>query len=397
MKHLLSLPLLLAAVIVLNSSLKAQPGLPVLKTNATVLSIRDGDTVKKDYWYLDSELEVDVYAADKTPLSKTVSFCSDIDTVSFFLSPNDSFDFLIVIDEKDTCYTRIKSGLTRIDPQLVEQKQDTIPFTLTDDNNILIETILNEKDTVQMMFHTAQSTVGLTFDAIERIGADHFDKQVEAESWGGKGTGSYSRGNHIQVQNFEWTDVTVWAGEHSGPGSDGKFGPNLFAEKVIELNFDKKIMVIHARLPDAIEGYEKMALQFQDHMMFVETDFSIDGVTHTRRALLHSGYAGTLLLDEEYVDQNNLRQAIPVSRGKDLKDSYGHAIETEKATLPEFSVGSETFQNMPIGFFAGKIGGDSRSVMGGNLIKRFNMYLDLQNAFIYLQPSALFGTDFEKS
>ena len=33
--------------------------------------------------------------------------------------------------------------------------QDTIPFVLTDANNISIQSILNETDTLNLMFHTA--------------------------------------------------------------------------------------------------------------------------------------------------------------------------------------------------------------------------------------------------
>lgn len=380
-----------------GTSTLAQDNLPVLKTGSSVLAIKDGDVLKKDYWYIDSGLEVDVYLANKTRRSKTVTFYSDVDSISFEVKPEVAHDFLIVLNETDTCYTRVKSGILTMDPEVIALKQDTIPFTLTDANNIIIEAILNEKDTVQMMFHTAQSSVVLTFEAIAKIESDRFNKKVDVESWGGEGTAKYSLDNELQVQDFKWSDVTIWADENTGPTADGKFGPNLFAEKVIELNFDEKIMVIHSRLPDSIEGYERLDLFFQDEMMFVETELQIDNDRYTRKVLIHSGFGGTLLLDEEYIAKHKLRESLQVSKGDELKDAYGNVVATEKVSIPQFALGSETFQALPIGFFSGKIGGDSRSVMGGNLIKRFNMYLDLQNAYIYIQPSVLNRLPFNKS
>lgn len=373
----------------------AQDDLPVLKTGVSVLAVEDGDVLKTDYWYLDAELELDVYLANKAGGKKTVSFYSDIDSISFEVQAGQSHDFIIVLNETDTFYTQVKSGILTLESHLIELKQDTIPFTLTSANNIIIEAILNDADTVKMMFHTAQASVVLTYEAIAKIESDRFNKSMDVEAWGGKGKAGYSKGNNIQVQNMKWSDVTIWADKNTGPTADGKFGPNLFAEKVIELNFDQNIMVIHSRLPDFSLDYEKLDLHFQDEMMFVETDFQIKDEKYTRKVMIHSGFGGTLLLDEEFIAKNKLRESLQVSKGGELKDAYGNVVETEKVSLPQFALGSETFQDLPIGFFGGKIGGDSRSVMGGNLIKRFNMYLDLQNAYIYLQPSGLMGAPFE--
>ncbi|MGB6034633.1 MAG: hypothetical protein WBG42_00095, partial [Cryomorphaceae bacterium] len=226
-----------------SASVLSQDALPVLKTGVAILDIKDGDLLKNEYWYLDPSINPDVYIANKSSGSKTVSFYSDIDSISFDVSPGQSHDFLVVLNETDTFLTRIESGMVIRDSHLIELKQDTIPFTLTDANNIVIEAILNKSDTVQMMFHTAQASVALTFDAIAKIESDRFDKKIDVESWGGKGTAQYSLNNEVQVQDFNWSEVTIWADEHTGPTADGKFGPNLFAEKVIELNFDQKIMV----------------------------------------------------------------------------------------------------------------------------------------------------------
>ena len=52
-------------------------------------------------------------------------------------------------------------------------------------------------------------------------------------------------------------------------------------------------------------------------------------------------------------------------------------------------IGKTQFDDLPVGFFEGSIEGQKVSVMGGNLLKRFNLIVDLRYAQIYLQPSKL--------
>ncbi len=45
---------------------------------------------------------------------------------------------------------------------------DTIPFTLTSRNNIIVKATLNHADTLALMFHTAASFMTLTEEAVKK-------------------------------------------------------------------------------------------------------------------------------------------------------------------------------------------------------------------------------------
>jgi len=70
-----------------------QQALPILKTNSEVLSIKDGEEWRVDYWNLDPKIDIDVYVADKLNKAKLVTFYSDIDSISFLLKPMESCNF----------------------------------------------------------------------------------------------------------------------------------------------------------------------------------------------------------------------------------------------------------------------------------------------------------------
>ena len=392
--HLIKLFL---AFFVFCATAVAQDNLPVLKANSNVLSIKDGDIFMGDYWTLDPSLSVDVYKANKTSRKKSIVFYSDIDSISFDLSPRGQHDFLVILNEKDTFKTQIKSSIDFIDTAIIDLEQDTIPFVLTRSNNIIIQTVLNENDTLDLMFHTAQNTISLTEDAVKKIKQNAFDKSLEAESWGGSHSTRYSTGNRIRIKNFEWNDITLWEDKNSGPSSDGKFGPNLFGNKVIELNFDENILVIHSYLPTLKTGYKKGELLFERNTMYIVTNYKIDGKDYTNKVMIHSGYGGTILLDDKYVNDNNIAEKLSLVSESQLQDSYGNVLKTKKVILPYLTIGDKVFKEIPIHFFEGVISNQSVSVMGGSLIKRFNIFFDLQQAEIYLKPSKLSTLPFEDS
>lgn len=388
------LPLLFIGISVL---LYAQDNLPILRTTTNVLSVKDGDELMIDEWTIDPAIELDVYVANKLNQTKSITFYSDIDSISFSLAPREQHDFLIILNGQDTCLTRIKSGITFVKSDSLPLTHDTIPFILTDANNIIIQTILNGVDTLNLMFHTAQGAVSLTEKAVEKIANNSFDKSVKTTTWGGEGTSKYSLNNYLKIKNYEWDNLTIWQDRNTGPGADGKFGPHLFGDKVIELNFDQNIMVIHSYLPEIDQAFEKANLLFKRHLMFVETVYNIQDNQYENRVLIHSGYGGTLLLDDQFVKNNNIGAQLETISESQLQDSHGNVLKTKKAVLPYFSFGQNIFTDMPISFFEGTLGRQHISVVGGNIIKRFNIFLDLQNAQIYYKPSQLMTLPFENS
>jgi len=140
---------------------------------------------------------------------------------------------------------------------------DTIPFKLTSHNNIAIQAILNEVDTVSLMFHTAANDLSLTQEAVNELTKIEWNSEEDVTSWGGEGTSRYSKSNSLKINKYQWDKIALWESRHSGPGTDGKFGPNLFEDKFIEIEFDSSFLIIHEDLPMKVEDYEKLALKFE--------------------------------------------------------------------------------------------------------------------------------------
>ncbi len=374
----------------------AQSELPVLRSSSSTLTIQDGDKVRENYWSLDPNLELDIYTADKTMQTKRVSYMSDIDTISFELAAWEHYDFMVILNEQDTFYNRLQSGIT-FAKNAQALPSDTIPFRLSESNNIIVETILNGQDTLQMMFHLANSHVNITEEAVKKLKSISLDGSVTANSWGGNGQSNYSLNNSVQIGTKRIDSLVVWQDRHSGPGTDGKFGPDFFDNQIIEIDFDQSYMVIHSQLPEKAAEFEAVALDFDHSLMFVEASSRIQNEAYQHRLLLHTGYAGGILLDDAFVSQHQIGEKLEIVSEKELKDSYGNIIKTKEAILPSLIIGNSTLEAVPVGFFEGTIGRQRMSIVGADVIKRFNLILDLQRGELYLQANSLLGVPFSSN
>lgn len=365
----------------------AQQPLPILHTQSNVISIQDGDELRQDYWHIDPTLKPDIYVADKSNQSKRVYFYSDIDTIFFEVSPRSTHDFIVLLNQKDTCFTQIKSGISFDPDSVVKSPPDTIPFFLNEANNMIIQVVLNQQDTLDLMFHTAQGNINITEEASQKINSISFDQSHPSQSWGGQGTTKYSTQNTIQIGSRTWDKQTIWQDKLSGPTSDGKFGPHLFSDQIVEINYDLKCLVIHSHLPTTTSEYEQDALIFKRDLMFLESTSTIGQHSFGNTLLIHSGYGGAILYDDQFANQHQIGKKLEITSESELKDSYGNILKTKKAILPSFSIGKTQFKDVPVAFFEGSIGRQKISVMGATMLKKFNWMINLQEATIYYQPN----------
>lgn len=274
-------------------------------------------------------------------------------------------------------------------------KDQVIPFQLTDYNNLSVQAILNDKDTVQLMFHTAANAVTLTEESMKKVKSLSFAGADTVKSWGGGNNVSrFSKSNVLKIGGLQWQNVPIWENKNSGPQTDGKFGIDLFAHKVIELDFDKNRMVIYSELPAKTKKYQKEKLLFENDMMFLEGNCLIGNSLVSNKFLIHSGYSGGILFDDTFAGNNKLDEKLTITAEKELKDSFGNVLKTKKAIVPKFMLGNEVLQEVPVGFFSGALGRQKMSVIGGDILKRFNVIIDSQREHIYLKANSLKNTSY---
>lgn len=275
-----------------------------------------------------------------------------------------------------------QSGHIRPQPNAVVE----IPFTLTAHNNIVVAAVVNDRDRFDLMLHTAATDVMLTEDAVRRATAIAFAGNAQVESWGGRSESRYSVGNRLRVGGLERDGVRIVEDKNSGYGTDGKFGLDFFRGHVVEIDFDHRRIAVYDRVPEKAAGYRTLDLINEDDSLFVEADCMIDGKAYRNRFLIHSGYSGGVLLDDDFAARSGVDGKIAITEESALQDSFGNTIKVKKGVLPAFVLGGARVVDVPTGFFSGAIGTQKMSVIGGDVLKRFNLIFDVAGGRLYLAP-----------
>ena len=265
-----------------------------------------------------------------------------------------------------------------------DQGEANIPFTLTDSHNIVVSAVLNNKDMLNLMLHTAASDVTLTEDAARKIKSINFTGKDVVKSWGGTADSRFSKGNQVQIGTLQRSNINIWEDKNSGKDTDGKFGLDFFRKRIVEIDFDHRRIVLHENLPRKAEKYERLKIENQNGELLVEGNCMVEGKTYTHKFLLHSGYSGGVLLDDAFAVHAGINGKIKITDESSLKDSFGHTIKVKKGLLPVFALGNSKLSNVPVGFFAGTIGTQKMSVIGSEILMQFNIIFDIAHNDLYI-------------
>ncbi|WP_430612712.1 hypothetical protein [Flavobacterium sp. JP2137] len=264
-----------------------------------------------------------------------------------------------------------------------------IPFELTEYNNLLMKVVLNDVDTLDLMFHSAADAVHLTEAATRRLHLK-FERVDQVKSWGGDVNASrFSPSNRIQLGDLQFENVPIWEDQNSGQHSDGKFGINLFDGKVIQIDFDRSVLLLPQQLPADIDSYVKHRLLSENGYLFIEATAVIGAQELSNKYLIHSGYAAAVLFDDVFVEAFGIADKLTIVDESELKDSFGNVLKTQRAILPQLTIGPIVLNQLPVSFFSGAVNRQKMSVIGGDFLKRFQIVIDSKREYIYLKPNSL--------
>ncbi len=269
--------------------------------------------------------------------------------------------------------------------------QDTLNFEMNEHSNLLFPVVVNSEDSLLLMFHTAINDYSIISERAQSLSWKNADS---IESWGGRSAARYSDSNQLNLGPFLFENEGFWECQKSGPGSDGKFGLNTFDGLFVEIQFESSELIAHATEPKNLSDYQICPVTQQNGVLFVTLRFEVNGEILENDFLIHSGYGGTLLLDDGFVQEHQLNEKLAITDQKFLKDSFGNEIAVNKAKVSTVRWLENELAEVPVGFFGGTIARQQMSVLGADFLKRFDLIIAANRQFVYIKPNANFNNEF---
>ena len=87
---------------------------PTIRAHTRVVSITDGIHEKKNYWYLMPDKALDVYHVEIPLAPHRVTFTTDVESISFDVTPGVTRDFVIRLDDGKEARTRVEAAFVDV-------------------------------------------------------------------------------------------------------------------------------------------------------------------------------------------------------------------------------------------------------------------------------------------
>jgi hypothetical protein len=372
----------------------AQTKLPVIKATSKKVSIKDGDILSKNSWSLSPSAKPDIYTAERTRKTKWVIFYTDIDSIKVKVRPGTRFNFVILFNGKDSCFTQIASAVPPEDQTLQKVTAiDTIPFTLTAYNAIAFKAVVNGTDSVNLHFDTGSWDFRLTKDAIVKK-----TKLLSGQNGSTPNFKKLNKVSKLQIGKLVINDPDFEATDMTAHDMDGRFGWNLFEGKQVELDFDNNRMIVHSgKLIKAPKGYVRSNLEFRNSFMIVKGAMKKGDQLFPGDFLMDTGSGQAIILDSTWSASADFAKGLKLIRSIILHNPRGDKFETKVVLAPAFEINGYTLTNVPTLILGTRNpAGFSINNLGNDLLKRFNMILDFKDDCIYWKPNKFFDREFKK-
>jgi len=264
---------------------------------------------------------------------------------------------------------------------------DTLSFEITDANNIIFKSVLDEKDTLDLYLDTGGTELVLKHSAIkERTslldGKNEDYQEVNYDPL----EGVYS----LSLNQLSWDSLTIYPTSLLPKEADGHFGWNLFDGKIVELDYENKWMIVHDSLPEISSSYAKMEIEYINTLFCINTQLEVAGRKFSNRYLFDTGFQRAVVMDRELRIEDDFPTDLDVLKESRLRNSEGTEFINQVVEVDKICFDTQCASKLPVQLLSTPNPARFKThILGNELLKRFNTFLDFQDHHVYLKANNL--------
>lgn len=386
-----------------NITLKAQQRIPVLKSTRSTLDIREGEFLYKEIWNVSVEAKPDIFISNPFSKKQKIVFYSDIDSISFEVKPNKKYDFVVLLNGKDSAFTQIdtypgkspsitpKLFYSRKDKKIKPNGPDSIHFTIGTDHGIHFKGRINDSELLDFSFDTGASAIVIGSSlANNKIKVSFDGSQLNKGSDGAVNVNT-SSGNKMEVDGMMWNNVSLLSVNNNNFPFEVIMGWIAFEDKIVEINYDRKYLIIHDNLETIPKEYSKSEMKLIGGIPYIKCKLVVNGKIVEGWFDFDTGSSANLFVSQQFATDNKLNNIMPVIGTGKTTGTGGAGFNSNVVLLPKLQIGDFEMYQVPLSI-ATKDPADisNNENIGNKILKRFNVILDFKSHLIYLKPNSLF-------
>ncbi|MCC7052974.1 MAG: hypothetical protein IT355_06865 [Gemmatimonadaceae bacterium] len=376
-----TVPLTLAALLASASApLDGQAPRDTLRTNSRALLVRDGHSTTD--WWVEPGAQPDTYFLDFPLVGGGVTFMSDRDTMHITVRPGEHHDFIVRLRDSISVLTRVSATAIHPRPRILTGDSlavQVVPFTMRD-GRIHVEGTINGSAPLLMQFDLGAA--GLNFNRRSTGKApvrwDATDVLVNSD---GRNTVPSSRSVTIRIGAMEWTRQSMVQTGNMEEYEDVIVGNSLFRDRVVEIDYDRRELRVHARTPPIAAGFVRHPLALDNGVRpLLQAELLADGAWLESWYLFDTGHTGTLLLSARQHRDQQLASRLGFRFGLgDRRVFRARGFRIGGVQMPPAMAVVQVMTDVDRGL--------RHSLVGNRWLSRFNVILDNRQGAIWLAPT----------
>lgn len=283
-----------------------------------------------------------------------------------------------------------------------------IPFELT--HNLIIVDVDFNGIPLKMIADTgAENSILFSFPENDSLVLHETDKIKIKGVGSGEMIDAYlSKKNKLKIKEYEdvnfellllpYQDISII--NKIGIPINGILGSSFFESGLLEIDYSRNLLIFHKNKlksnDSRIRKYKSNSIDFNERKPYVKIPIEINNKQNEYKLLFDSGLGDGLWLFENDTikcETQFFNDILGVGLSGEIK---GKRSRIEKINFPGLSL-SKVLVSYPdsISFNQITIRADRNGSLGGDVLKRFNWFLDYENKVFYCKKNNLYSLPFE--
>jgi hypothetical protein len=211
----------------------------------------------------------------------------------------------------------------------------------------------------------------------------------------------------VYVEDISFQDVTLGIAElgyiekRMGTPIDGIIGWLILSQYAVRIDYNTMLIEIYDNNKFEYDfGDSGYTLEVQGTTIFtnVTTAFK-NGDIFTGKVLVDTGAGNTFYFNTPFAEENDLLTEMDTYYEREIQSLSTESSHIYATMLADLNIGEYKFSTVPANIAIAETGAFSRSgpmgILGNDVLKRFNVFIDLREKMMYLEPNRLYHDQFE--
>ncbi len=165
---------------------------------------------------------------------------------------------------------------------------------------------MNQSEALDLIFDTGADTCVMYPSSISKGVKLTFTGTVANAGTGGTNVRKVSDGNQLTIADATWHHESFLYVEKQADHADGIVGFSVFSNRIVEMDYDRMVMIIHESLPAHAVHFSETALTYSGSLPAVDVlmtsgDFSCNGPF-----ILDTAGTSCMMVNQAFGNQHDL-------------------------------------------------------------------------------------------